>query len=527
MYPSGYKEDKIYSLKPTDGSGDLTFTRASTATRVNAEGLIETASVLGSELITNGDFASDTIWVKGTGTTISGGKANLSNGTAVALYQNIGTQSGLVEVTFTVTNYTSGTLNVYSGSNQTATNINVVANALGIYTFNVIRTGGNENIIFGSLSNFTGSIDNVSIKEVITNNVPRIDYTGGGCGKLLLEPQRTNELQFSEQPDNVYWTKSGATILTNTINSPSGYVDADKLQEDSSTGVHRYGRATFPSGTQRTFSVFAKKGERNFVCLFENNSGSPQIKGVIFNLNTGALSLNNDPAYYTNPTIIDYGNGWYRCSATWTPTSLSVPSIGVSADGLTNSYAGTTGNGIYTYGAQLEAGSYVSSYVPTLASSVTRLADAAFKTGISSLIGTDFTVFFDGYQSTGGSSSRYLILKGSGGTYANAVFFESNPSRQVAVSVLDNSSSLVFGPLSTSLISGQRLKFALRCKNNDFAFYMNGVLQSAQASGTVPTTSDIYVGYYTDYTDNYNVINQTSIFNRGLTNAELATLTTL
>jgi hypothetical protein len=46
MFPSGYKEDKIYSLKPTDGSGDLTFTRASTATRVNADGLIE-----GSELI--------------------------------------------------------------------------------------------------------------------------------------------------------------------------------------------------------------------------------------------------------------------------------------------------------------------------------------------------------------------------------------------------------------------------------------------------------------------------------------------
>ena len=45
MFPSGYKEDKIYSLKPTDGSGDLTFTRASTATRVNAEGLIETSPV--------------------------------------------------------------------------------------------------------------------------------------------------------------------------------------------------------------------------------------------------------------------------------------------------------------------------------------------------------------------------------------------------------------------------------------------------------------------------------------------------
>jgi hypothetical protein len=155
------------------------------------------------------------------------------------------------------------------------------------------------------------------------------------------------------------------------------------------------------------------------------------------------------------------------------------------------------------------------------------VADACSKTGISSLIGTDFTVFFDGYQSTGGPSSRYLILKGSGSTYANAVFFESNPSRQVACSVLNSSANLVFGPLSTALASGQRLKFALRCKNNDFAFYMNGVSQGSQASGTVPTTADLYVGYYTDYTDNYNVVNQVSIFNTGLSNSDLIALTTL
>jgi hypothetical protein len=228
------------------------------------------------------------------------------------------------------------------------------------------------------------------------SGLPRLDYLGSSCPRLLLEPQRTNDLQFSEQPDNAYWTKDGATISVNATASPSGYVDADKLQEDSSTGLHRYGKATFPSGTQRTFSVFAKKGERDYVSLFENNAVGAQVKGVIFNLNTGTLSLNNDPALYINPTITDYGNGWYRCSATWTPAALSVPSVGVSADGLTNSYAGTTGSGIFVWGAQLEAGAYATSYIPTYGAAVTRLADSAYKTGISSLLGaTEGVVFLE------------------------------------------------------------------------------------------------------------------------------------
>jgi len=121
---------------------------------------------LGSELITNGDFDTDSDWTKGTGTTISGGKANLSNATSVSLYQDIGTQSGKVQVSFNVSNYSSGTLNVYSGSNQNAAIINVEADANGFYSCYVERGGGNENIIFGSSDNFTGSIDDVSVKEI-------------------------------------------------------------------------------------------------------------------------------------------------------------------------------------------------------------------------------------------------------------------------------------------------------------------------------------------------------------------------
>ena len=182
--------DNISVKEVTDA--DFEFTRGSAATRVTKDGLVKNVQILsddlvqngdfsqigseevtngnfsqiGSELITNGDFATDSNWTKDTGTTISGGNANFVNATTVSLYQNIGTQSGIVKVEFTVTNYTSGTLNVYSGGNQSVGVVNVSANALGLYTAYVIRTGGNVNIIFGSNNNFTGSIDNVSVKEV-------------------------------------------------------------------------------------------------------------------------------------------------------------------------------------------------------------------------------------------------------------------------------------------------------------------------------------------------------------------------
>ena len=192
LTPTAYNNGEALCIKPDDGSGDFTFSRNSAATRVNAQGLVENVQILssnlvqngdfseegvqevsngsfsqeGSELVTNGDFSSDTAWIKGTGTTISGGNANFVNADGVSLYQSIGNQSGFVKITFNVTDYTSGTLNVYSGGNQSVGIINVSANALGTYTAYVDRNGGNVNIIFGSSDNFIGSIDNCSVREV-------------------------------------------------------------------------------------------------------------------------------------------------------------------------------------------------------------------------------------------------------------------------------------------------------------------------------------------------------------------------
>ena len=184
--PSGYKSTKLYSLRPINGDGDFTFARSSSATRVNSEGLIEVASVLGSELVVNGDFATDSDWTKGTGWTISGGTANSDNsgsGTRNLRQDDILEVGKTYEIKFDL-NITSGTLYLIFGG------------TLGLsqsQSYTLTRTSTSTDLVFrNSIGNFIGSIDNVSVKEVIENDVPRLDYSGGAsCASLLLEPQRT------------------------------------------------------------------------------------------------------------------------------------------------------------------------------------------------------------------------------------------------------------------------------------------------------------------------------------------------
>jgi len=223
----------------TFGVSDLPFNSSSVSVLVANE-------TIGAELITNGDFATDTDWTKGTGTTISGGAANFSSADAVSLYQNIGTQTGYVKVEFTVTSYTSGILNVYSGSNQSVGNVNVSANALGTYSVIVDRTGGNANIIFGSsnVSNFTGSIDNVSVKQITSasnqiqkselNNIPRTN-PAASLYDLIPNGAFTTTYAFTSTAGTYAEVMSGDDVITAT-----GTYSVQMIVNDFSVGGTQY-----------------------------------------------------------------------------------------------------------------------------------------------------------------------------------------------------------------------------------------------------------------------------------------------
>ena len=217
--------------------------------------------------------------------------------------------------------------------------------------------------------------------ETVASNVPRIDYSGGGCPSILVEPQRTNLLLRSQEFDNVAWTPNNVTVNANSVISPDGTQNAETITSSGTTSFLY--RPTLSLTGAYTLSFFAKKATSNFCWVYLNGYDA------IFNLNTGTfVSSVVAPESYS---IIAYANGWYKISITKTSPILDALS-GIGVASSTN-FNGVVGTNIYVWGTQLEAGSYATSYIPTTSASVTRNADVITLTPTTGL--TEITETFE------------------------------------------------------------------------------------------------------------------------------------
>jgi hypothetical protein len=217
--------------------------------------------------------------------------------------------------------------------------------------------------------------DKDGVLRTAASGVPRFTFdpvTEESLG-LLIEESRTNLFTYSEQFDNAFWTKSGATIAANTEVSPDGNATADKLTEDATTSTH-YAYVSFApvSGTAYTYSIFAKAAGRT---TFRLNAGGGWGITATFDLSAVTATLNSG----TSTSITPVGNGWFRCSVTGTASSATSGQLQIILQ--TGTYAGDGTSGIFIWGAQLEAGSFATSYIATAGSQVTRSTDQASMTG--------------------------------------------------------------------------------------------------------------------------------------------------
>ena len=228
--------------------------------------------------------------------------------------------------------------------------------------------------------------DNKGVLRTAPAGVPRIDYdpVTGECRGLLVEEQRTNLLRYSEQFDSAAWVKQGATATQNATIAPDGTLTADMCANNGETGYHNIEQGLAGViGTQYSISVYAKQGTHTRIRLVGRASSNWAVfPSGIFDLSTGSIvsSSGDKPA-----TIENVGNGWYRCIIYGTcalATSIGHSFSPVPTGQISNNYDGTAYPGyIYTWGAQLEVGSFPTSYTPTSDSQVTRAADAASMTG--------------------------------------------------------------------------------------------------------------------------------------------------
>ena len=505
-----------------------------TAYGVGVLNSIKPAYALGENLVTNGDFVTDSNWTKGTGWTISGGKANCdgSQSSQSNLYQ-----TGIVpinktyKVTFTIVVNAGSMVLAIGGSNAQPT-----VSSSGTYTFTSKATSGDSNLYFSASSDFVGSIDNVSVKKVTdadfdftrtssatrvnpdylietsVTNTPRLDYTNG-TASILLEPQSTNLITYSQDFSDSSWTKTNATITSDSITSPEGIVNADKINisSDLQSGIRLF---TQINNQEYNISAFVKKGSLSIVQFYVIQQG---VAEYTFDINLINGTLGTIPSGLTNAKIENYGNDWYRvsCNRTFT-ASASNHGIGI----VTNN--GNGGN-YYVWGFQLEEQSYATSYIPTTSgSAVTRAAETLNNAANSDLINsTEGVLYAEMAALADDSTNRNITL--SDGTSTNRIVLK-----------YDNQSNVIqsfnrVGGVETAFLGAtvsditQFSKIAVKFKENDYALWIDGVEVDADNSSTTFSANTLNDLSLTP--DLYARVKCLAVFKEALSDTELACLT--
>jgi len=259
----------------------------------------------------------------------------------------------------------------------------------------------------GSYVGADGLIKYAGVNEARFDHDPE---TGESLG-LLIEESRTNLLLRSEEFDNASWNKGNSTVSANSAAAPNGTLTADRLVEAATSSAHSvFSNFVAPGAVPATLSVYAKAAERSEVGLQIFDGAS--VGTAVFDLASGTIASGSG-------LITPAGNGWYKCSKTATPpTGTSVRAFIITALGGVISYTGDGTSGIYIWGAQLEAGAFPTSYIPTAASTRTRAADNASITGKN---------FSDFYRQDEGTLYTSHIQKNSTDTTKNwGIFSISN-----------------------------------------------------------------------------------------------------
>lgn len=373
----------------------------------------------------------------------------------------------------------------------------------------VDRISGNNLITFtrSTTGTYVGSDGLIKTAAV---NEPRFDHnplTRESLG-LLIEEARTNTVTYSQDFSNAAWGKTNTTITSNAVVGLDGATTAAKLVESATTGIH-----TIQTGvvwdTYKSCTLFAKQAERFWIAIGMYDTARGWVD-TYFNLSTGTIGNNgNTSAIGGYVSIQSFPNGWYKLTIGRQANAGSTFRILVSQtngtityNGDSNSYAGDGSSGVYIWGAQVETGSFSTSYIPTTASTVTRAADVA------SITGTNFSSWYRQNEGTIVTNLRNTIDKNfqfpwtisAGGSASSNI----SPRMQASAPRLRilfnfNGISSTTGAIDSTFTTG---KFAvgflgLNTTSTSLYYSENGASVSSNTFTNVVSTNDtIAFGYY-------------------------------
>jgi len=510
----------------------ITFTRSSTGTYLDSV-------KYGDELVTNGTFDD--------------GLSNWSNFNAVIsvddgqLVVDDTADAGGDSQAYQDINTTAGKYYKLSFDKISTTSVfwfavGVPANYSQVYYSGSLGTQTGQHVLvfkatgpitrIALISSATGitRYDNCSVKEVIGNqgtsgepllrtadtNEPRIEYDADGNLKgLLIEEQRTNLHPKSGELTN--WTYSNNLFKYEDVTTaPDGTNTADSLVPTTELSSHFTGlpQSISTGSGSETFSVFVKANGYSKIKLYlANQNGN---NNQLFDISEGTSGTSGSDLL--GKSIESMGNGWYRCSITYTSTKTNpYPSVALLADNYSNTSAGDGVKGIYIWGAQIESGTFPTSYIPTSGSTATRTNEQASLNASlfeyngnegTTLIEFDkanwaYTTTFPRAYSWGHGSQSVDIL--------NEVYNYGNSapnSGKIRFRVDDSSGNAVFG---ANFIDGSEsdntAKVALALKDNDMAIAWKGTVPHTDTTGSpaIDLVTKLYIG--SKFVESSSVVN--------------------
>jgi hypothetical protein len=383
--------------------------------------------------------------------------------------------------------------------------------------------------IFGAQLSDSASLDPYSYNPVAAPTStayygPRFDYDPATLAPkgLLIEEQRTNLLTYSSEFENTAWTKTNATVSANVTIAPDGTLTADKLEPATTASTSIY-QSVVIAASSYTGSVYVKKGsgasDANRFYLRDSTTSTTLLQ-VAIDYDTLVITY---VIGSTGASVQNVGNGWLRVSLTIT-SSLTIGNTlryGVCFVGNNE----TAGEFAYAWGAQLEAGAFSTSYIPTTSATVTRAADNA------SMEGSNFSSWYNQSEGTiyaavsfTNTSSFNTVYSITDGTVSNAIRTiqwnngTDRPSNIVTAGVLQ------MNPVSTGLIGNAKYCVAFALNNANYA--KNGVLGVDDTSVTLPTVNQLAFGSTAGATFYLNGhIQSIKYYPKRLPNADLQRLT--
>ena len=349
---------------------------------------------------------------------------------------------------------------------------------------------------------------------------PRFDYDPVTLAPrgLLIEEARTNLVTYSDDLSNAAWTKTASTVTANATASPDGTANADKVAEDATTALHFVRQNPTVTAVAHTLSFYAKAAERTVVWATLDGASNTRW----FDLS--AVTTGGSTGNSGSSTITAVGNGWFRCTYTYTFVGItSACFIGPALNSATLNYAGTAGSGIFVYGAQLEAGSFATSYIPTVASTVTRNADVATMTG------TNFSSWYNQSEGTIVWSGDFAVNNSNrlvsidAGVAARTADIYGTGAGALSYYKTSDLQQIQFG---TGVALNTVFTAAVAIKLNDYIGAVNGATGGADTTtGAVAVADRLSLGHWNNSGFLNGHIRTIAYFNTRLPNAQLQTLT--